>query len=113
MLDGMSQPKGPTPKEMVEVEMAKAELALVHAKVAHQMKVTEMLPVTTQAKLIAAATNNLMENDQQAFDQRIQLAQTVLAEQKQDFDMNNNGIPDSQEQMQPPPAQQTQMPPVQ
>jgi hypothetical protein len=98
MLDEMSKSKGPSPLEEVEVEMAKAELALVRAKVTHQMKVTELLPIEMQAKLIAAATNNLREDNQQDFDQRVLLAQTVLAEQKQDFDMNNNGIPDSQEQ---------------
>lgn len=112
-LEKMSQPKGPSPLEQLQIEMAQAELALVRAKVTHQMKETELMPVQVQAKLIAAATNNLLQNDQQSFNQRIQLANTVLAEQKQDFDMNNNGIPDSQEQPQqvpPGPAQGLPMP---
>lgn len=114
MLDEMSKPKGPSPMDNIALEKAQAEIAFIRAQVSHQMKLTELLPVQTQAKLISAATNNLMANDQQAFDQRIQLAQTVLAEQKQDFDMNNNGIPDSQEQPQvaPGPAQGLPMPPV-
>jgi hypothetical protein len=108
MLDGMSKPKAPSQLEEVEVATKRAELALLNAKVAHQLKETELLPVEMQAKLIAAATNNLMQNDQRAFDQRIELARTVLLEQKQDFDMNNNGIPDSQE----PPVALTAMSPT-
>jgi hypothetical protein len=106
MLDGMSKPKEQSPLEAIEAEIKQAELALIRAKVSHMMKETELLPIEMQAKLIAAATNNLREDDQQAFDQRIQLANTVLAEQKLDFDMNNNGIPDSQEQPAAPVAPQ-------
>ena len=97
MLDEMTKPKDKSPMEAIELEIKQAELALTRARVANQMKETELMPVEMQAKLIAAATNNLMQNNQQDFDQRIRLAQTVLAEQKQDFDQNNNGIPDDQE----------------
>jgi len=106
MLDEMSKPKEkpPNPLEAIAIEMAQAELALKRAEVTYKMRQAELLPVEMQAKLIAAATNNLREDDQQAFDQRIQLANTVLAAQQQDFDQNNNGIPDSQEQALQPTA---------
>lgn len=114
MLDEMSKPKPKetSPMEAIAIEMAQAELALKRAEVTYKMKQAELLPVEMQAKLIAAATNNLREDDQQAFDQRITLATTVLAAQQQDFDQNNNGIPDSQEGPQQPPPEQQMLPPA-
>jgi len=82
-------------QQQIAIETAKATLEKLQSESQRNMAAAnkdmvtaQLAPQETQAKLIASATNNLQDQDQQSFERRLKLAELQLKDK--DIDSNEN-----------------------